>query len=200
MKTRLMLAAVASVLLSAPALAADSPPPRSPAQQAMMDKMTKAATPGPQHALLAKMAGEWTGTVKLQMDPSQPAQEFQNTASITVLMDGRYIQETVSGEWAGMPYSGMSLYGFDNVSGKYAATMIDNMGTGFMTCVGTPDAGGKVIRWVGTMNDPATGKPATERMVTTVTDDDHHTVEMFGTPAGARKEIKIMTIDYVRKP
>ncbi len=200
MKSQIALAVVAGALVAAAAFAADAPPQMSPAQQAMMEKMVKAATPGAPHALLAKMAGEWTGTVKLQMNPSQPAQEFQNMATITVLMDGRYIQETVSGQWGGMPYSGMSLYGFDNVSGKYAATMIDNMGTGFMTCVGTPDESGKVIRWVGTMNDPATGKPTTEHMVTTVTDDDHHTVEMFGTPPGARKEMKIMTIDYVRKP
>ncbi len=199
MKTRLALLVVAAALLSAAAFAADAPPPVSRAQQAMMDKMAKAATPGTQHALLTRMAGDWTGTVKLQMDPSQPAQESQSTASITVLMDGRYIQEMISGEWGGMPYRGMGLYGFDNVSGKYVASLIDNMGTGFMTCVGTADASGKVIRWDATMNDPVTGKVVTSRMVTTVIDDDHHTVEMFGVPPGAKKEMKIMTIDYVRK-
>jgi hypothetical protein len=49
------------------------------------------------------------------------------------------------------------------------------------------------------MNDPMTGKPAKSRMVTTMTDDDHHTFEMFGVPPGAKKETKMMTIDYVRK-
>ncbi len=199
MKSQIALVVVAGALLAAAAFAADAPPPMSPAQQAMMEKMVKAATPGAPHALLAKMAGEWTGTVKLQMNPSQPAQEFQNTATITVLMDGRYIQETDSGQMNGMPFSGMAVYGFDNVSGKYVSTWIDNMGTGIMTSVGTPDASGKVIRWVGTMNDPMTGKSATSRMVTTVVDDDHHTYEMFGTPPGGKKEMKIMTIDYVRR-
>ncbi len=199
MKTRLALSLVATALLSAAAFAADAPPPMSPAQRAMMNKMLEAATPGPQHAMLARMAGEWTGIVKLQMDPSQPVQESPSTSSITVLMDGRYIQEMVSGQWAGMPYRGMGLYGFDNVSGKYVATLIDNMGTGFMTCVGTADTSGKVIRWDAVMNDPVTGKPVTSRMVTTVIDDDHHRLEMFGVPPGAQKEMKIMTIDYARK-
>ena len=191
--------AIAALFVSAAALAADAPPQMSPEQKAMMDKMTKAATPGAQHAMLAKMAGEWTCKVKYQMDPSQPWQESQSTATITALMDGRYVQEVDAGQMGGMPFSGMGLYGFDNVSGKYVSTWIDNMGTGIETSVGTPDASGKVITWVATMNDPMTGKSKTSRMVTTVIDDNHHTVEMFDVPPGGKKEAKMMTIDYVRK-
>jgi len=110
-------------------------------------------------AMLGKMAGEWTCKVKYQSDPSQPWQESQSTATITSLMDGRYIQENDSGQMGGMPFSGMGLYGFDNVSGKYVSNWIDNMGTGMMASVGTADASGKVITWIGTMNDPVTGKP-----------------------------------------
>src|SRR5262245_53998891 len=190
MKMRFALAA-AALFVSAVALAADAPPQMSAEQKAMMDKMTKAATPGPQHAMLAKMAGDWTCSVKYQMDPSQPAQESQSTATITVLMDGRYIQESDSGQMMGMPFNGMGVYGFDNVSGKYVSTWIDNMGTGIMTGVGTADAGGKVITWTGTMNDPVTGKATKERMVTTVIDDNHHTFEMYGTPPGGKKEMKM---------
>ena len=190
--------AVAALFVSAVSYAADAPP-MTAEQKAMMDKMTKAATPGAQHAMLAKMAGEWNCTVKYQMDPSQPAQESQSTATITVLMDGRYIQESDSGQMMGAPFNGMGVYGFDNVSGKYVSTWIDNMGTGIMTGVGTADASGKVITWATTMNDPVTGKPTKERMVTTFTDDNHHTLEMYGTPPGGKKEMKMMTIDYTRK-
>jgi hypothetical protein len=49
------------------------------------------------------------------------------------------------------------------------------------------------------MNDPMTGKAKSSRMVTTVVDDNHHTMEMFGVPPGGKKEMKMMTIDYVRK-
>lgn len=191
--------AIAALFASAAALAADAPPQMSPEQKAMMDKMAKAATPGAQHAMLAKMAGEWACTVKFQMDPSQPWQESQSTATITALMDGRYIQEVDSGQMNGMPFSGMGLYGFDNVSGKYVSSWIDNMGTGIETSAGTPDASGKVINWIATMNDPMSGKSKTSRMVTTVIDDNHHTLEMFGVPPGGKKEVKMMTIDYVRK-
>jgi hypothetical protein len=198
MKTKLALV-LAALFVSAVAFAADAPPQMSDEQKAMMEKMMKAATPGPQHAMLAKMAGDWTCNIKYQMDPSQPAQETQSTATITALMDGRYIQEVDSGQMMGQPFSGMGLYGFDNVTGKYVSTWIDNMGTGIMTSVGTSDATGKVIRWNATMSDPMTGKASKARMVTTVTDDDHHTFEMFGVPPGGKKEMKMMTIEYARK-
>jgi hypothetical protein len=161
--------------------------------------MTRAAAPGAPHALLTGMAGEWNRTLKVQMNPAKPPQESHGTASVVALMDGRYIQETVAGQFGGAPYNGMGLYGFDNVSGKYVAVLIDNMGTGFMTCVGTPDTTGKVIRWDATVNDPGSGQPATLHMVTTVTDHDHHTFEMFTAPSSGRQAMKLMTVEYERK-
>jgi hypothetical protein len=198
MKTRITLA-VAALLVSAAALAADAPSKTSAEQKAMMDKMTQAMTPGAPHAMLTRMAGEWICSLKLQMDPSKPAQESQSTATITSLMDGRYIQEVDTGQWSGMTYNGMGVYGYDNVSGKYVSSLIDNLGTGIMTCVGTADASGKVIDWIGSFNDPSTGKVAKIRMVEALVDDDHHTVELFNTPPDGKKEVKMMTKEYVRK-
>lgn len=190
---------VASLGLASVAFAADAPPAPTAEQKAMMDKMVKAGTPGPQHAMLAKMAGDWNATVKYQMDPSQPWQEEHSTSTITNLMDGRYSQEVTSGSMMGQPFSGMGITGYDNVTGRFISTWIDNMGTGMLTSTGTMDASGKVINWVGTMSDPMTGKPTKERMVTTFADDDHHTFEMYGVPPGAKKEMKMMVIEYSRK-
>ena len=198
MKKWIALAA-ATLFVTAPAFAADAPPSMSAEQKAMMDQMAKAAAPGPHHEVLNKMAGEWSATVKMQMDPSQPAEVSQSTSTITTLMDGRYSQEVASGNMMGMPFSGMGITGYDNVIGKYVSTWIDNMGTGIMTSQGTADASGKVITWIGTMSDPATGKVTKARMVTTITDDNRHTFEMFSTPPGAKKEMKTMTIEYTRK-
>jgi hypothetical protein len=197
MKRLFGLAAVALSVATA-AFAADTPTAPSAEQQAMMEKMTKAATPGPQHEMLKKMTGEWNTTVTLQMDPSQPPAVEHSTSTLTMVMD-RYCQEVTSGQMMGQPFSGMGLTGYDNVLGKYVSTWVDNMGTGIMTSTGTADASGKVITWIGTMSDAMTGKPSKSRMVTTIKDDDHHTFEMYGTPPGGKKEMKMMTIEYSRK-
>src|SRR5262245_13956368 len=192
------LAAV-TLFTATASFAADAPKTPAAEQQAMMEKMMKAATPGPHHEMFKKMAGEWTTAVKYQMDPAQPAQESQGSSTITTLMDGRYCQEVATGQMMEQPFNGMGLMGYDNVIGKYLWTWIDNMGTGIMTSTGTPDASGKVITWSGTMSDPMTGKPTKERMVTTIADDNHYTFEMYGTPPGGKKEMKMMTIAYSRK-
>ena len=191
-----LIVLVAALFVATTSFAADSPPAMSAEQQAMMEKMTKAATPGPQHEMLKKMAGEWNATVTFQMDPSQPPAVEHSTSTLTMVMD-RYCQEVTSGQMMGQPFSGMGITGYDNVLGKFVSTWIDNMGTGIMTSQGTQS--GKVITWVGTMSDPVTGKTTKSRVVTTIVDDDHHTFDMFTVPPGAKKEMKTMTIEYSRK-
>src|SRR5947207_1085335 len=100
---RLFALSVITMLACSVAMADDASKP-SAEQQAMTEKMMKAATPGPQHAMIAKMAGNWDCTVKYQMDPSQPMQEEKSSATITTLMDGRYIQEVATGQMMGMPF------------------------------------------------------------------------------------------------
>jgi Protein of unknown function (DUF1579) len=197
MKRLFVLTAVALSVTTA-AFAADAPKAPSAEQQANMQKMMKAATPGPQHEMLKKMAGEWNATVTMQMDPSQPPAVEHSSATLTMVMD-RYCQEVTTGQMMGQPFSGMGLTGYDNVLGKYVSTWVDNMGTGIMTSTGTADASGKVITWTSMMSDPVTGKQTKERMVTTIKDDDHHTLEMYGKPPGGKKEMKMMTIEYTRK-
>jgi Protein of unknown function (DUF1579) len=197
MRSMLSLAVVA--LFISTAAMADDAPKLSADQQAMMEKASKAAKLGPQHEALKKWAGDWDCTVKYMMDSSQPWQEAKTTANTTTLMDGRYVQETSTGEMMGSPFTGIALYGYDNVIRKYVSTWIDNFGTGIMKSEGSAAASGNAITWVGTMSDPMTGKPAKERMVSTMVDDDHRTLEMYGVPPGAKKEMKMMTIEYSRK-
>src|SRR5258708_540557 len=139
MKKWIAVVAVA-LFVAANAFAADAPKGGAADQKAMMEKMMKAATPGPQHEMLKKMAGEWNAKVTSQMDPSQPPQVENSTSTLTMLMDGRYCQEVTSGQMMGQPFSGMGLTGYDNVLGRYVSTLVHNMGTGIMTSTGTADA------------------------------------------------------------
>ena len=46
---------------------------------AEMEAMMKAATPGDQHKMLARMVGDWTFTQKFWMAPGQPPGESSGT-------------------------------------------------------------------------------------------------------------------------
>lgn len=186
----------AALLIAAPAVGRAADKKMDP--QAMQEMMMKAASPGPQHQILKKLEGEWDVTVTSQMDPTKPADTNKSTSSIKILMDGRYCQEQSTGEMMGMPFTGMGITGYDNTLKKYESIWIDNMGTGIMKSEGVMDKTGTSINWTAEMIDPATGKLAKFRMVTTIPDENHHTFAMYGKgPDG--KELKMLNLDYARK-
>jgi len=212
MRTRLMLCGVLLVAVSGLALAQEATKPKTAGSggakasaapqkmdpQAMAAMMEKMAAPGPNHERFKKLAGDWNLTVKWTWDPSKAMQETKSTSTITTLMDGRYCEEQTAGEMEGKPFQGMGLTGYDNVLKKYVGVWIDNMGTGIMSSLGTPDATGNVVNWIGESSDPMTGKTSKSRGVTRYLDDDHRVFEMYiKGPDG--KEFKTMEITYERK-
>jgi len=204
MKIRPLLLALCICLAATATVAyAQSKEKGKPAAQAtdpkaMQEMMAKAAALGPQHEGLKKRVGDWNLTVKNWMDPTQAPQEAKSTSVVTALMDGRYIQEVSTGDMMGMPFTGMGITGYDNVTKKYVHTWMDNFGTGIMRSEGTADASGMVINWTGESADPMTGKKSKYRMVDRTIDDNKHVFEMFGAAPGG-KEAKMMEITYERK-
>lgn len=167
-------------------------------EKAMMEAFVKAATPGEQHKLLAATAGTWTVETKAWMVPGQPAEVSTGTAEIKVLMDGRYIAEHVTSEFAGMPFSGLGLTGYDNIKKRYVSTWIDNFGTGIVMMEGDYDPATKTYTYEGTFADPMTGAQKTMRSVAHFVDANKHVAEMYDKlPDG--KWLKTMELTYTRK-
>jgi hypothetical protein len=122
------------------------------------------------------------------------------TSVITPMMDGRHVKVEMSGEampGAG-PYSGFGLYGFDNVSGKFASTWIDNWSTGQIRGTGEASADGRTITWQMTYNCPITKEPRVMRQVET-TNGTKKTIEMFGPDPKSGREYKMMRLELAKK-
>jgi len=201
---RLGLAASAAVCLVVAPLAFPAhtqdkpkPPAMSNEQQAMMDAMTKAATPGANHKLLASLAGNWTFTQKMWMDPAAPPTESGGTASYAMILGGRYLQGTAKGVFMGMPFEGMGITAYDNVTKQFVSSWIDNFGTGMMYATGQYDAPTKAITFTGDMDDPT--KPGVKikvREVIRLVDANRHVMEWYERRSG--KDVKTMEIVYTR--
>lgn len=162
-----------------------------------MKAMMNAATPGESHQMLAKSAGAWTGTVTMWMQPGAPPTVSQAQATNEMIMGGRYLKSTNSGNVMGMPFEGVGITGYDNTKKQFVNSWIDNMGTGIMTMSGTWDAASKSIVYTGSMADPVSGKDMAFREVWKFVDNDHQVMEMYNQVDG--KEIKSMEIKYTRK-
>jgi hypothetical protein len=162
-------------------------------QKVMEEMMIKLATPGPQHALLAKSAGNWTTTMVSYMDGPEPVSST-GTYSSTAALGGRYMIGRFTGQAMGQPFEGMSIDGFDNSTQKFFSMWLDNFGTGYYLAQGTLSADGKTLSHSGTMTFGPMQVPS--RSETVFVNDDKTVFTMWHTMGG--QEIKAMDITYTR--
>jgi hypothetical protein len=162
------------------------------AQQAMMQAMM----PGEHHEHMKKLAGNFDYTIKMWMDPSMPPQESTGKRTCELLMGGRYLQEKYTGSFMGMPFEGVGMLAYDNLSKQYVSTWMDNMGTGIMVSHGQCDGKG-AWTMTGESIDPMTGKTITMKSVTRVVDANTVTMEMYG-PGPDGKEYKMIEMNMKR--
>ena len=165
-----------------------------------MQAVMAAGTPGKMHAHLAEGAGKWRGKSTMWMAPGAEPVTSECSATVTSIMDGRFVQIEHAGEVPGMgPYNGVGINGFDNVSKTFVSTWIDNMGTGIMRGEGERSADGKTITWTFEYHCPVTRKPAVMRQVEKVTGPGKRTMDMFGTEPKSGKEYKMMSIELTKQ-
>ena len=160
-----------------------------------------AGTPGKMHEFLSKSAGTWAGKCTMWMGPDTEPLKCESTATVTPIMEGRYVKLDQTGEMpAGMgTYVGSATYGFDNVSQKFVCAAIDNHSTGIITGTGELSPDGKTLTWNFTFNCPVTKKPAVMREVETITGPNTKTLEMFAPDPKSGKVYKMMSIELTKK-
>lgn len=198
---RAVLAVVAAVALCVAwgARAQEEPPAEamSPEMAAEMAAWQEAMTPGPQHQKLAAMAGEWNLDLTMWMEPGAEPMKLPSTASRRMTFGGRHLEEEVSGEFMGSPFLGRGVTGYDNASGKWWTTWIDNQSTGLMVGEGDWDDETNTLTIVTTATDPMTGEKRRVEGKTIIHSADHEVHEMWEEHDGQR--FKSMEIVYRRK-
>ena len=162
-----------------------------------MKAWQKAMTPSEPHAMMAKYAGDWNYKMKTWMDPTQSAQESEGTTKSKMVLGGRYLQSKHSGMSFGMPFEGMGLSAYDNMSGEYITTWVDNMGTGVMVFKGKADEDGKVKYWTE-FDNPMTKQKEKHIIVNNYTDADNYTMEYYVKKGADGEKAKVMEIAYSR--
>jgi hypothetical protein len=178
--------------------------PSAEEMQKMMEQMMELAKTGENHKLLATMAGNWSYTVKMYMDPSGKPQESKGTATRKSIMDGRFFIAEHSGKFqmpgkdgkmTDMNFKGMAIEGYDNVKNKFVSSWIDNMGTMIMNTEGTYDAASKAFTYTADC-EMMPGMKVKIREVIKVVDNDHHNFEWY--EDRGQGEAKTMEISYTR--
>lgn len=150
----------------------------------------QAQEPGPEHAMLKKLEGEWTAKVKMGEEVSA------GTAAYKMECGGLWLASTFKGEMMGQKFEGRGVDGYDPESKKFVSVWVDSMITKPMMLEGTYDKEKKTLTMIG--EAPTPNGPVKHKLVTKYTDDDHHTFSMHMLGAG-NDDVAVMTIEYTRK-
>jgi hypothetical protein len=173
-KIRLAIALCAAGLMFVPAVRAQEPP-----------------KPGPEHALLKQLEGNWEATI------SFGGMESKGTMTYKMELGGLWLVSNFKGDFGGMQFRGKGLDGYDPAKKKYIGVWVDSMSTTPMISEGTFDKDGKVLTMVGDGPGPD-GKPTKHKMVSEMRDKDTMVMTM-SSPDSDGKDQVMMTINYKRK-
>ena len=138
------------------------------------------------HHFLAQLAGNWTGTSKLWLEPGKLAGESPIVGTVQLLLEGRFAlflyQSSVDGE----PQHGMFTFGYNTTLDQYEASWVDSFhnNTAIMFCTG--DAKEKGFSILGGYPAPDGGPDWGWRTEVELIDCEHLSITAYNiNPEGA---------------
>jgi len=155
------------------------------------------ATPGQAHKMMADETGTWNCDMTFWQEEGGKPEKATSTATIKMILGGRYQEANYQGTMMGQPFEGKSTLAYNNASKEFTTTFIDNMGTGMMIATGKYDDKTKSMELKGDMVNPINGKKTPYREVYTIVDATTRKMEMYDTKNG--KEYKSMEIIMKKK-
>ena len=182
-------------VLSGTTRADDAKTPPSPA--ALMKMMAEAGKPGPEHKKLQPFVGDWTFTMKMWTDPSQPPAELKGTIERKWILDGRFVQETLKSEFEGKPFEGLGLLGYDHAQKKFTVVRVCGLcGIAAQSSVTSNSAGTK-FECATEECCPLSGEKVKGRDEIVIESNDRIVANVYKTING--KEVKVVEVVSVRK-
>ncbi|MCC5787323.1 MAG: DUF1579 family protein [Phycisphaerales bacterium] len=171
-------------------------PPEEMSPEQMMAAWQQANAKGEHHEHLKAFIGSFDVKVSFQMLPDTEVYESEGESEGEWILDGRFVRSTFKGESFGVPFTGISMTGYANATGKYQTVWMDSMGNSMQYMEGTC-RGGRVFTYTGTETDPMTRQTHQYRDVLTVHGHDRHTFERFY--VDGEMEHRGLWIEYTRK-
>lgn len=139
--TALVLGLLLGLTLAARAASA----PAGPQDPATLEQLLEQSRPGPEHARLERLAGDWK-VARIPAGSERPSET--GSARARSLIGGRFLDVEVTLGEAELRYT----LGFDRRHGEYSLILIDDAGTYAVSARG-PEVDGR-IRMTGVDDDP----------------------------------------------
>eukprot|EP00913_Durusdinium_trenchii_P005925 g5537.t1 len=176
-----------SYTLESDAMTTESP-------DAMAD-FAELAKPAAEHALFEPFIGEFNARVTAWCGSDAEPMTSTGTMTNRLILGGKFIEHDYQDD-ADM-YQGKGYWGYNTVDKRWEGVWIDSMCSFMNIEQGSHNPANNTWGMTGQMTDPMSGKRLRKRSLITLTDSDHHTMEMFHAEEGAEEKLS-MRIEYTR--
>jgi hypothetical protein len=166
-----------------------------PDERTSQEAWAQATQPGVAHERLERLTGKWQTVMKQWRGPGEPTVSY-GIATYQTILRGRFVEEQLRMEMAGMPVEIRSLIGYDNIKQKYVASWASNMETHLINMEGVYDEAENTVTYTGRLVLP-TGEELAVRSVEREIDDDTRITETYLTMPGD-EERKNTEMTYTR--
>lgn len=163
--------------------------------EAMKAAWEELGKPGPEHAELKTLVGEWTSTMK-EFQPDGSTKESSGTATYSMVMNDLILRQDFEGEANGVKFQGVGYVAFNKATGKYESIWMDSMSSGMAWMDGQALESGKAWEYKGHWFAPG-GMKVNARLVLERLGEDSQSME-YHMDMG-QGETKSMEILYERK-
>lgn len=155
-------------------------------------QMNAASAKDAEHAMLAKLAGNYDRTIKFLGQTGAMAQPSSGTCTFTVELGGRFIVEKSHDVVFGRPVDALRIYGYDDATKEYEMARMYTMSNAITLMKGTSSDDGKTIEY------SAVGSKMPLRAKFVQVDADRFTVTMSTTDASG-KDMPFQETIYTRR-
>lgn len=151
------------------------------------------------HHFFSQLAGHWTGTSKLWIEPDKLADQAPVMGSIQLVLEGRFAIYLYQGSIEGEAQHGMFTFGYNTTLEQFEASWVDSFHsqTAIMFCTGNARENGF---WVlGNYPDPTGGPDWGWRTEVELLDPDHITVTAYNiSPEGSESKATEARLERVK--
>ncbi len=137
------------------------------------------SAPGPRHAALALLEGEWKVALSSLSSEGAETDAFQGEATLRSILGGRFLRWDASIDFGGASGKTTGFLGFDSRYGEYALMMISDLSQGMEIARGSGELQGAGLVFTLDQVDPRSGAHVRSRSRLRLIDHDHFVLEQL---------------------
>jgi hypothetical protein len=156
-----------------PAIANAQQPPTAEA----IARAQALVAPGPEHEVLARLAGTWDQDIRIWPEPGAEPMSSKGVAEARMILGGRFLESRAEAEFFGVRGESVSIMGFDRRRDLYTVLGLDTFGTYWVAAAGKAEGETHIVMR-GEDEDPVIGHTQEYEFRIRIDDADTWTMEI----------------------